>query len=166
MNGFKKSYLWIIIPSVIAGLSFIGLIIHFIVFNLTYVSPQQEVIESIGKSECEVYYSNNGFQDYTDFAIYTYTDADIEKSDYFNKTYSQNKLDSYLSDFEKMVSSYNDDIEIKKYYNFDRSVIDSEDYIYIYDKADDEELYSQYIYYDIYIFDIQTEKLYYFHNNI
>ena len=65
-----------------------------------------------------------------------------------------------------MVNSYSDDREIKKNYSFDKSIIDNEDYIYIYDKSDDEELYDQFEYYDIYIFDIQSEKLYYFHNNI
>lgn len=163
---FNKSYLWVIIPSVIAGLFFLGLIIHFIVFNLTYVSPQQEIIESIGKSECEVYYSNNGFQDYTDFAVYNYSDADIEKSENFSKNYNQNVIENYLDDFEKTVNSYTEDIEIKRHYKFNREIIDSEDYIYIYDKADDGELHSQFMYYDIYIFDIQTEKLYYFHNNM
>lgn len=163
---FNKSYLLIIISSVIFGLLFLGIILGFIIFNFTYVSPQQKIIDSIGKCECEVYYSNNGFQDYTDFAVYTYSEPEIVKSEKFRKAYNKNKLESYLNNFEAMVNSYSDDIEIKKNYSFDRGIIDNEDYIYIYDKSDDEEFYDQFEYYDIYIFDIQSEKLYYFHNNI
>ena len=163
---FDKSYLLVIIPSVISGLLFLGVILDFIIFNFTYVSPQQKIIDSIGKSECEVYYSNNGFRDYTDFAVYTYSEPEIVKSEKFRKAYNKNELESYLSNFENMVISYSDDVEIKKNYRFDRSIIDDEDYIYIYDKSDDEELYAQFECYDIYIFDIQSEKLYYFHNNI
>ena len=146
---FNKSYLLIIIPSVIFCLLFSGIILGFVIFNFTYVSPQEKIIDSIGKSECEVYYSNNGFQEYTDFAVYTYSEPEIVKSENFRKAYNKNKLESYL-----------------KNYSFEKSIIDNEDYIYIYDKSDDEELYDQFENYDIYIFDIQSEKLYYFHNNI
>ena len=163
---FNKSYLLIIIPSVIFCLLFSGIILGFVIFNFTYVSPQEKIIDSIGKSECEVYYSNNGFQEYTDFAVYTYSEPEIVKSENFRKAYNKNKLESYLNNFENMVNSYSDDREIKKNYSFDKSIIDNEDYIYIYDKSDDEELYDQFENYDIYIFDIQSEKLYYFHNNI
>ena len=53
--------------------------------------------------------------------------------------------------------------DIYKYYDFDRSLIDSEDCFCIKDKSTEEELYQPFAYFDIYFFDTQSNTLYYFH---
>jgi hypothetical protein len=47
-------------------------------------------------------------------------------------------------------------------YHFDRNILDTEDYFYIYNHYEEKPYWN----YDLWLFDSQTNVLYYFHNNI
>ena len=75
-----------------------------------------------------------------------------------------------LDDFESWIETYREgdaSREIVVNYDFDRSIIDSEDYLYIdSEKHTWDDGYTSLVNYDVYFFDTQTNTLYYFHNNI
>ena len=79
-------------------------------------------------------------------------------------------MNEHLDDFESCIEAhgYNDaSSEIVVNYDFDRSLIDSEDYLYIdSEKHTWDDGYTSLVNYDVYFFDTQTNTLYYFHNNI
>ncbi|MGN0115597.1 MAG: hypothetical protein ACI396_09735, partial [Acutalibacteraceae bacterium] len=81
------------------------------------------------------------------------------------------RLNGYLDDFEKWVDLIREGkpkSELAENYDFDRSAIDDSDYYYI-GGRNSETLsdidYNGQSLYDIYFFDLQTNTLYYFHNN-
>ena len=79
-------------------------------------------------------------------------------------------INTHLDDFEGWIETIKDSepsSEVVVNYDFDREIIDTEDYVYI----DSEEHtwsngYTALVRYNIYLFDTQTQVLYYFHNNI
>lgn len=146
----------------------IGFIIKFIHFSVTFVSPQEQVINSIGENECVAYYSGGVFQDFTDYAIYSYSNPRIEGNENFSKVTDTEEINTYLDDFQKWVDMYPEDEEIRENYNFDRNIIDESDYVYIADRSTEESdsMYEKFDSYDFYIYDSQSKRLYYFHNNI
>ncbi len=127
---------------------------------------QDKVLNSLGKYENEQFWTHGEFQDYTDFGVYSYSSAKLENNRYFKKITESDSgiLYGFVDDFEKCINVYkNNDPndELVSNYAFDRSVIDAGDYFYIYEK----ENHKKYGCYDIWIFDVQTNTLYYFHNN-
>ncbi len=127
----------------------------------------KKILSSIGKAEKECFYSHGGFQDYTDYAKYSYKSVDFENNEYFKQINDEAKaeLEKHISDFENWVdvhSRTDENDELVKNYDFDESVISIDDYVYIYDDPD----YSELGNYDVYFFDTETRILYYFHNNI
>lgn len=128
---------------------------------------EDSVINSIGESSEIGFYSNEGFQDYTDYAKYSYETVDFENNAYFKNIDGQLKseFEKHLDDFEEWIGLYKEngsEYDIVKYYDFDKSIISDEDYIYIYDDPD----YPEMGCYDVYFFDFESKILYYFHNNI
>ena len=101
-----------------------------------------------------------------------YTSTDIEENKYLRKVKETDiaAIDVHLDDFEGWVEVIKDDDasnEVVVNYDFDREIIDTEDYFYI---DSEEETWSDgeflLVDYNIYLFDTQTQVLYYFHNNI
>lgn len=138
-----------------------------LLFSVTACSRQSKVLSSIGKYESEQIWTHGKFQDYTDFGIYTFSSANISDNEYFSAIGDDatQTINAFLDDFENLVATFrdndpNDDLALN--YSFDRSIIDSEDYFYLYE----DESYPKYGCYDLWIFDTQTNQLYYFHNNI
>ena len=164
----KRSILSIVfaIMFVLIALFVIGFIVWFINFNANFVSPQEEVFQSIGEYECVEYYSSNTIQDFTDFGVFYYSKPEIENAENFSEISDEKELFEYIDNFEGWVKGYPDDYEIKQYYNFDRAIIDKKDYIYIADKSSEDDTYPKFHSYDLYFFDLQSQKLYYFHNNL
>ncbi len=163
----NKPLLIACIPFVIFVIAVIVFIVKFAIFNATYIPDYQEEINLIGENERITYYSNDGFQDYTDYAVYTFSYANIENNQNFQKLGEQrSELEAYLDNFENWVKISREDSEIHKYYDFDKSIIDENDYIYISDKSENESMYSKFDSYNVYIFDTQTNMLYFFHSNI
>lgn len=146
-----------------------------IVFALAFTScsvPEDKVLSSLGKYEKEEYFSSGGFQDFTDYAKYWYSSAKVEGNKFFKKINETNldTIDTYLDDFEQWIEAVKQadaSSEVVVNYDFDRGIVDTEDYFYI----DSEEITwddgtTSFASYDVYYFDINTQVLYYFHNNI
>ena len=137
------------------------------------IAPEDKVLNSLGECRSCEFYTCGGFQDYTDYAKYYYDPVDFTDNEYFSiiEQSDIDALNEHLDNFESCVEAhgYNDaSSEIVVNYDFDRSVIDHEDYLYIesekYDPWDDGNMV--FASYDVYFFDTQTNTLYYFHNNI
>lgn len=134
--------------------------------------PEDPVIASLGEYKNRVFYSSGGFQDYTDYAKYYYTSSEVVESKYFKKIQNTDfdTINKHLDDFEGWIETIRNSEasnEVVLNYDFDREIIDIEDYIYI----DSEEHtwsdgHTSLVNYNIYFFDTQTQVLYYFHNNI
>lgn len=133
---------------------------------------EDKVIDSLGKCEKKEFFTSGGFQDYTDYAKYYYTSIDMEENKYFKqiKETDFTAIDTHLDDFEGWIETIKDSepsSEVVVNYDFDRSIVDTEDYFYI----DSEEHtwddgFTSLVNYNVYLFDTQTQVLYYFHNNI
>lgn len=130
---------------------------------------EDKVLDSIGEYERDAYFSYGGFQDFTDYGKYFYSSVDIAQSEYFERVSTSDieRINEFIDDFEGWIDLFRDEdpeIELVLNYDFERSVIDTEDYYYIYEG--DAEDYPEFGYYDVWIFDSQSNILYYFHNNI
>ncbi len=146
---------------------FVLVLVVFVVLISGCSAPTDKVLESLGEYKSEQYFTSGGFQDYTDYAKYTYEDVDFSENGFFNKISfnSLKELTDHIEDFEKWVQAIKEadpQNEVVLNYDFDSSVISDNDYLYIYDDPDYPELGN----YDVYLFDIEKMTLYYFHNNI
>lgn len=129
---------------------------------------------SLGRYENVEYYTDGGFQDHTDYAKYTYSSPTLADNKYLVRLDQRRieRLNGYLDDFKKwvdLIREGNPKSELAENYDFDRSVIDDGDYYYIgggYGETLSDIDYNDQSRYDIYYFDIQTNTLYYFHNNV
>ncbi len=125
-----------------------------------------KVLLSLGSYESKEYYTSGGFQDYTDYAKYTYKNINVEQNKYFKRIDDLNQwnLILHIENFEEWIEAIADtdpENEVVVAYDFDMSLISNADYYYI-DKEPD----SGYENYDVYFIDIETNTLYFFHNNI
>lgn len=146
-------------------------IVYFFVFGFLMV-PEDEVISSLGKYEKEEYFTSGGFQDFTDYAKYSFANVNIEENEYLKKIeYADFEvINKCLEDFETWIETIKDSEptnEVVVNYDFDNKIIDIEDYFYLeleeYIWSDGNTLLENY---NVYLFDVQTNVLYYFHNNI
>lgn len=143
-----------------------------LILSLTGCDEQSKVLRSLPDYESEVFYTSDGFQDYTDYAKYTYDSVsvqDLEDSNYFTVTTAKDvqKINIYINNFEEWVKAVGGDL--KKNYDFDRSIVTEGDYFYIFTyegKPIGESTYGKFDNYSVFYFDIDTQTLYYFHNNI
>ena len=153
----------------------LAIILALCVFALPLASCaawEDKVAASLGEyDKCE-FFTSGGFQDYTDYAKYYYATAEIAENQYLKsiRETDLNTMNIHFDDFEAWIATIkNSDAsnEVVLNYDFDREIIDTEDYIYI----DSEEHtwsdgHTSLVKYNIYFFDTQTQVLYYFHNNI
>ena len=152
-----------------------SLIVVVLIFGTVLSScviPADEILGPLGKYKGHEFYTQGEFQDYTDYAKYYYDSVDFTDNKIFSKIQQADldNLNEHLDDFESCIASYreNDETcEIVVNYDFDRSWIDFEDYVYIesekWDREDGNLVFPKY---NVYFFDTQTNTLYYFHNNI
>lgn len=146
---------------------FIIIIMLFALASCSVQTREEMVCSTIGKYDSKEFYTHGGFQDYTDFAKYSFSAVNFENNPYFTAVSEPDieTLCSFIDNFESWVGTFRDNDpndELATNYSFDRSIIDTEDYFYIYEN----ENYSKFGSYDVWIFDTQTNVLYYFHNNI
>lgn len=149
------------------------LIIFILVVALLFTTPTSnefytdEVIDSVGVAISEDYHQYGWWQDYTIYAKYTFENPEYENNDYLEKMTDVDitEFNLYLENFEEWVSIAKGDtggLDLVKNYDFEKSIISTEDYFYI-DSNDD---LDKFVSYDLYFYDTETEILYYFHNNI
>ena len=135
-------------------------------------APEDKVVSSLGKYESYEFYTYGEFQDYTDYAKYYFGNVSVVDNEYFAKLEAEDidTINEHLADFEGWINVHaqTDPMhEIVVNYNFDPSIIDTNDYFYIDSERRVVEngsyLFSRY---NVYFLDTQTNTLYYFHNNI
>ena len=144
----------------------------FLLSITSCVVPEDKVIASLGEYEKKEFFTSGGFQDYTDYAKYYFNYANAKENQYLNKIQDADFaiINTHLDDFEGWIETIRNSepsSEVVVNYDFDREIIDTEDYFYI----DSEEHtwsdgHTSLVKNNIYLFDTQTQVLYYFHNNI
>ena len=135
--------------------------------DIGFSSRPAMVIDSLGPCYIREYYSSGGFQDFTNYGKYTYSTVYPEDNSSFHPMTAADiqTLQAFLDDYEQWVTLIQEDDpnqELAKGYDFNRDIIDTKDYLYLYEDPD----YPKFGCYDIYFLDSQTNTLYYFHNNI
>lgn len=149
----------------------ICLLLSMIFFGFLY-SHQKPVIASLPDYESKEFYTNHGFQDYTDYAKYTYdniTIQDLESSEYFTITTADDveEILFFIDNFEEWVEVCGGELE--ENYNFDKTIVTEGDFFYIESKDGEsigQRTYGKLDNYNVYYFDVDKQILYYFHNNI
>ncbi len=133
---------------------------------------EDKVVVSLGKYENRVFFTEGVFQDFTDYAKYYYTAAEVAENKYLEKIQETDlaAINMHLDDFEGWIETIKNSTASSKLvenYDFDRGIIDSEDYFFINSQEHTwSDGYTSLVRYDVYLFDTQTQVLYYFHNNI
>ena len=129
-----------------------------------YKNPVLGSLSNYDSSDC--YYSD-GFQDFTNYCKYYYSEKDDVLDKLPNSRYFKNvspddiaEINSYFDNFEGWLKF----VDYKDEYDFQRNIIDTEDYFYIENDETEEE--QKYWDYDVYFFDVQTKTLFFIHNNI
>lgn len=132
------------------------------------------VIASLPPYRSKTFYTSGGFQDYTDYAKYTYflpvTERMLENNGYFEKVAEENiaEILAHIDDFSGWVRICGG--ELLENYDFVPSAIEEGDYFYIKSKygqpIGQSSAYEKFDHYTLYYFDIESQILYCFHNNI
>ena len=138
-----------------------------VIASCSILTRQGRVLNSLGKYDSKQFWTHGGFQDYTDFGKYSYSSVKIDRNKYFKKVSSNDveTIYAFIDNYEEWIDdirSNDPDDELVSNYSFDRDCIDTEDYFYIYENEE----YSKFGCYDVWIFDSQSMSLYYFYNNI
>ena len=119
---------------------------------------------SVWGCDDKVYYSDGGFGDYTNYGEYYFNEKTIKRFEK-NRKYTRvvegdiDCIRSYFTNFEDWLKW----TDFEDEYTFDKNTqIDVGDYYYIYNEYEDK-TYSNY---DVYYVDIETNTVYFIHNNI
>ena len=141
-------------------------IVVFAVMIGVFLAPKDSVLESLPRYETKEYFSSGGFQDYTDYAKYTYrvSESELAENEYLRPV-TQGDIPTilaYVEDFEGWVEISQD--FPKESYDFDKSTIGEGDYWFLQNRYEDPE--KAFWNYDLYYFDVDASSLYYFHSNM
>lgn len=131
----------------------LGIIIIVMVFTACNARKDQ-ILE--GFSSCEEFYSD-GYQDYTDYCKYYYSEKDdikFSESDYYSIV-TKEDIDDIKKYFEEF--PYGTMKESSKY-DFESIKITEGDYYYMEENSDDG--------YSVFLYDLDEHTLYYIHHNI
>ena len=136
--------------------------------------PSDPVLRSLPAYEKEQMATHGGFQDYIDYGKYTYADVTREMLDenpYLRVVTAEDipELQKHLADFEDWVERSKDceDCRLAEKYDFSSSYFQEGDYFRVKAEYMETDLgYRICSRYDMYYFDVETQILYYFHNNI
>ena len=166
-DNLKKKFI-IILSALVVVLIGIG----FLIYELSSIVYENPVIASLPQADTSDCYYSDGFQDYTDYCKYYYVKQEnileeVKNSPYFKPVAHDNitELNGYFDNFEGWLEY----VDYKDKYDFQRNIIDTEDYFYIENKDTCEKYKDypdKYSAYNVYFFDVQTKTLYYIHSNI
>ena len=134
-------------------------------------------IRSLGSYVDSESYIYGEFQDYTIYEKYYFSSYEkflehLSENPYFSRVHPSDLdyINEHLDDFEGWVdfARMNDPShELVLNYDFDRSILDTEDYFYIESESSTWSIgHTSLVKYDVYIFDVQSLVLYLLHNNI
>lgn len=160
---FKWRYLFYGIICIIYVLVFL---VGGMIFLNIYLS-QDKVVNSLGSYSSKQIYTHGEFQDFTDYGKYTFENLMLEDNKYFVPMSEEgreamllriNKIEGFIEVIEW--SDPQDELVLN--YDFDKTLISDDDYLYIYNDSE----YSELGNYDVYFLDTETGVLYYSHLNI
>ena len=161
-DNLKKKFI-IILSALVVVLIVIG----FLIYELSSIVYENPVIASLPQADTSDCYYSGGFQDYTDYCKYYYAKQEnvleeVKNNPYFKPVTPDDitELNSYFDNFEGWLEC----VEYQDKYDFQRNDIDTEDYFYI--ENDEISEKQKYWDYDVYFFDVQTQTLFFIHNNI
>ena len=164
-NKTKKNikFIVILLVAIICGalVVFGGLLL---LDNTVEPTKSELLVSSMGEFATEEHYRYGWWQDGATYSKYTYKSADLNNEYLSPVTESDIKdIELRVSDFEFWVSSSKDDEDDKSLYenyDFDVSIIDTNDYWFIeYDETDARD-------FEMFFFDIETKVLYGFNYSI
>ena len=146
----------------------IQIVLVVFIFLLTGCSQADIVGIPKGYIEKFEFYDKEGFQDYTDYAKYIYSDNKhfINNSEY--KKVSDDDIENIKGYFENF-KGWMKAAERLDEYDFDDKIINEGDYVKIKTKEGQpigNSKYKKYDNYHVYFFDSETNTLYYIHSNI
>lgn len=126
-------------------------------------SSEDPVIASLGEYDNYEYYSEGGI-DILSFGKCYFSSVNLEGNEYFSIVSEADigTINAFIDNFESWIDTSKEDnsqSKLEKNYSFDRSIIDTEDYFYIY-SYDPEHKFREY---RAYFFDTQTNILYEYH---
>lgn len=147
--------------------SFVLFLLMMCIFLYLFDSPRGKIINSVGGYTSKQVFTSGGFQDYTDYAKYSYGRVDLDGNKYLRSITSDSKkaLLEHIDNFEKWVNAIktgDPTNELVVNYDFDSSVITDGDFVYITDDPG----YDYLGCYDVYFFDSESNTLFFFHNNV
>lgn len=150
----------------------IAIIILLLLSLLDACTYEDPVIKSLPEYKSKDSYLSEGFQDYTDYAKYTFDNIetdDLNESGYFKEATEADvsEILAYIKNFEGWVDL--EDGEVEENYDFDKTIVTVGDYFYIdtkYGQPIGTTTYGKFDDYNVYFFDTDSQILYYFHNNI
>ena len=147
-------------------LSIVAATLIIAVICVLFFFPKDPVLDSLPKYEKKEYYTSGGFQDFTDYAKYTYqiSESDILQSDSLRAVTEEDipVILKYVEYFEGCVNVCQD--FPSETYDFEKSIISTGDYFFVYNKYEEPE--RAFWNYNLYYFDVDASILYYFHTNI
>ena len=158
----KRFFPILLIALLIAAMLLVGT-----VWLLSFLfAPGDSILASLSDYESKEYYSNGGFQDFTDYGKYTYRiyETELMENPYFQPVTEDTipRIHTYLDNFENWVDI---DSEFpREAYDFDRSQVQPGDYFCILNRYEEPE--KEFWHYDVYYFDLSEGILYFFHSNI
>ena len=137
-----------------------------LLFCCTGCSLVESLLISLPEYSSNEYYSYGAFSDYTDFGIFYFDfpiGEHVAENLYFSQVgQNQDRILQYLKNYEmwvEAVTKYEDPM-FSEYYTYNRASLDSEDWYYLDSKYGNTDNYS------LFVYDTQTNTLYFFHNNI
>lgn len=147
------------------GVLVIGCILLY-VFWIKPLIPVDPVLEYLPEYESREFYTSGGFQDYTDYAKYTFGERQLDLEEHPNLRPATREdigeIEAYLDNFEGWVAICQE--FPRESYDFHRDWLKEGDYFYIQNRYEGEE--KKFWSYNVYYFRQENQTLYYFHNNI
>ena len=140
--------------------------------------PSDPVLDSLGEPIESTLWTWGIFGDYTDYGKRRYsgiTQEKFQRNQYFSQVSEEDipRIQEVVENFEEWVadgeiSGEEDGERLAENYDFTIEMICAGDYFYLddhgyYDPAD--ENYLKFFEYDLYYFAVETQTLYFFHNN-
>ncbi len=117
-----------------------------------------------GYTDCEEYFDEEGFADYTDYCKYYYEEGSESR-------FAENGLYERVGTSIKVVKEYFENCQSMMElgdrgddYDFDDSCISEDDYVYMDVKNEGSDL-RKFDDYDVFLYDVEGHTLYFIHNN-
>ncbi len=145
----------------------IFLIAAVFLFMLSSCSTEEDrIINSVGECISSELYYDEGFMDYIDFGIYKYDSVDVENNKYLKPLTESARTTvlEYIENFEDRANDKQDE-KLLNLYSFDKASLNTEKwYFYLVDQNGNGPVTID-CNYDIFLLNIETKTLYFFHNN-